>query len=493
MKNPTPQYISLLIWLTILALAAICSFWPENGMRVLGYDLRWPTIAEMLSNETHASSVEDVNPEDSVETVELKTTIEESVKEESVKEVSVKEVSVKEESVKAEPIKEAPVKEESVKLAPVIAEQIHEEPVVVASTEVEVNNRSALARFFESLSMAKEHPMRVVHYGDSQIEEDRITMVLREHLQRLYGGGGVGLIPLHQTIPTRTITQQLTLHGQVQSTSGGPKRYMVYGPRTMRRKDGFYGPMGQAAELTGNERATLTIKPRTNERNSYHYFSRIQLVADYSVLLSSNTDSIFHHGYIDLPDSTTECTIRFKGDGLVYGISLETPTGVSVDNVPMRGSSGAIFTNIDSIQLKRFYAQTNTRLIILQYGGNSLVSLEDRHAVRAAVSALEKQVVYIKRCAPRASILFIGPSDMETMIGGRMQTYPMLPVMDEQLARMASRQNIAYYSMYHAMGGAGSMHKWVEKGWAGRDHIHFTRNGAMHAGEQLWQWLIEQR
>jgi len=37
---------------------------------------------------------------------------------------------------------------------------------------------------------------RIIHYGDSQIEGDRITGYLRNRLQHMYGGSGPGFIPV---------------------------------------------------------------------------------------------------------------------------------------------------------------------------------------------------------------------------------------------------------------------------------------------------------
>ena len=69
------------------------------------------------------------------------------------------------------------------------------------------DTRWYMRRFYQALDSTKMHPVRVVHYGDSQLEEDRMTMTLRRALQGRYGGKGVGLLPLHQTIPMRTVSQ----------------------------------------------------------------------------------------------------------------------------------------------------------------------------------------------------------------------------------------------------------------------------------------------
>ncbi|MFT6964701.1 MAG: hypothetical protein ACJAWV_004443, partial [Flammeovirgaceae bacterium] len=50
--------------------------------------------------------------------------------------------------------------------------------------------------FFHSLQNEIDTSLiRIVHYGDSQIEGDRITEYLRNRLQKRFGGCGVGMIP----------------------------------------------------------------------------------------------------------------------------------------------------------------------------------------------------------------------------------------------------------------------------------------------------------
>ena len=162
-----------------------------------------------------------------------------------------------------------------------------------------------------------------------------------------------------------------------------------------------------------------------------------------------------------------------------------------VDNIPMRGCSGNIFTRLDSTTLRAFYSETNTRLIILQFGGNMIPQTENPATINGYVKTLRQQVRLLRACAPQASILFIGPSDMSTRIDGEMKTYPMVPYLDRMLRKMAHEEQIAYWSMYNAMGGENSMVKWVEIGLAGSDYVHFTRAGANKIGTSLGIWLDE--
>lgn len=343
-----------------------------------------------------------------------------------------------------------------------------------------LNHRPNLTQLMSGADTAQ---VRVVHYGDSQIEEDRITVTLRRHLQALYGGGGVGLVPLHQTIPTRTLRQHVWINDRLQTTSQGPKRYLIYGPKIMRRDTNLYGPMGQVAVLNdslvpGSEHLVWQAEPMAVKPFSEKYFNQIHIWGT-------------HDSIIRVADSTTTYTLTFDGAQDVYGISLETNCGVMVDNIPMRGCSGYIFTSIQQEQLVRYFSVTNTRLIILQFGGNMISHMQSEAGASAYASEMRRHVEYLKRCAPEAALLFIGPSDMLTLQDGEWVSHPMVPVVDSYLHRMADAAGISYWSLYQAMGGEGSMLHWQEIGWTGDDGIHFTRSGADKAAEMLWEWLTQ--
>ena len=457
-----PRHIAYIIWTVIALLGAICVIVPKDGWHIGSFDLRFPTLAEALDMDAEPTPL----PLDTIEQLEPDT---------------------------LSTIRDTIVPLDTTTNHDTVVKEVR--PVTPTAEPIrtqQADTRAHLALFYQALDSAHTMPVRVVHYGDSQIEEDRITNILRERWQKTYGGGGVGLIPLHQTIPTRSISQRLSINGITQKAQGGPKRYIIYGPRSMRLNNNDYGVMGQVAVMdstlvAGSEDILLTIEPMTKQPKTYNYFSRVRLLTDsvsISSPLASSPDNLLH-----LPDSTTRCELRLQGRGKVYGVSLETPTGVIVDNIPMRGCSGNIFTRLDSTTLRAFYSETNTRLIILQFGGNMIPQTENPATINGYVKTLRQQVRLLRACAPQASILFIGPSDMSTRIDGEMKTYPMVPYLDRMLRKMAHEEQIAYWSMYNAMGGENSMVKWVEIGLAGSDYVHFTRSGANKIGKILGAWL----
>ena len=368
-------------------------------------------------------------------------------------------------------IAEFPVFAEQDTIVPVAPKPVIPKVVVDSTTD----SRVFLSAFYASLQEAATRKIRVLHYGDSQIEEDRMTQQIREVLQARYGGKGVGLMPLAQTIPTRTVKQELRMSGRFTMPANGPRRYLVYGPKPTQRTDGLYGVMGQVAMMNdslvkGSEDVTAICKPIVTTA----LYERWKVFADSSVHYSFAGD-----------------TVLLSGKGAVYGLSQESKTGIIVDNVPMRGCLGLVFTKIDSEQLRTFYSEENVKLIILQFGGNAIPSNQNPSTISAIVKGLREQVQYLRACAPEASILFIGPSDMLTQIDGEWQTYPMVPYMDKLLRKMALEESIAYFSLFRWMGGAGSMMRWQEVGLAGSDGVHFMRSGARKAGNAVVNWMLE--
>ena len=488
-----PKHIAYIIWTVIALLGVISSVVPNGGWHIGKWNLRFPTLADVLELQTVDSLQLTI---DTLLLAETDTTI--MITNTTPQTANASETSQQREDIVGKESEIIVRGEAEIKTI-----NTHINNTTPQGTAKKVDTRAYLAAFYAALDSTSSMPVRVVHYGDSQIEEDRITNVLREHWQKQYGGGGIGLIPLHQTIPTRTIRQRLSINNVVQTAQGGPKRYLVYGPRSMRLNNDDYGVMGQVAIMNstlvaGSEDIVINIEPIDHKRKPHNYFNRVRLLTDSISGYIMVQDTILHPAtqsyttvHYTLPDSTTKCEIHLQGKGKVYGISLETPMGVIVDNIPMRGCSGNIFSKIDSTSLSNFYRDTNTRLIILQFGGNMIPQTANPSTISGYVrSTLRQQVRYLRACAPEASILFIGPSDMSTRIDGEMVTYPLVPYMDRLLKKMAEEEQIAYWSMYDAMGGQNSMVKWVEIGWAGSDYVHFTRAGANKVGKMLYDWLM---
>ena len=334
---------------------------------------------------------------------------------------------------------------------------------------------------------------RVMYYGDSQIEMDRISSVLRQKLQELFGGSGPNMVPAVQPVATISVSQQ----------AAGLNRYAVYGDASNQRANhNRYGVMAQFSQVVGGGSMTFI---RSNHSQALDNVKEISTV---SVLLGRNSqnftatlkcgdiatepkvlpanDSVSLITWI-LPENIQRGTISFKGNAEIYGILLDGDPGVAIDNVALRGCSGTIFTRINESIARQSFKLLDTKLIILQFGGNRMPGITTPKSITPYMAELENQINYMKRVAPKATLLFIGPADMGRSYGGKMGTWHGLPELNDSLRAMALRNKVAYWDMFHVMGGEGSMAQWVKHkpALAGPDYIHFTFTGAQEIGSDL--------
>ena len=369
-------------------------------------------------------------------------------------------------------------------------------------------------RFFLHLELAEldSNVVHIIHYGDSQLEEDRISSTLREDLQDEFGGAGPGMMPVIMTVPSQT-----TSH----SSSGALTRYILFGHKDDEADHGRYGPLAQFAKLDGE--ATITIQKRKERKHAFSHvggYKVIRLLTNKNARLKTklNVNRTFVEivGEDDegnpkekrvtkvvdageptvdtysklkvytwkLEDTTSVAKLFMSGYGEIYAISADGSYGVAVDNVAMRGSSGTIFHRMDSELLAESYKAMNAQLIIMEYGGNMVPGTHAGN-IEWTKKIITRQIQAVQKANPDADILFIGPADMARQKDGEWQTYSGLAMTIKALREVALENGAAYWDMHRVMGGNGSMIKWVNKEPAlgFTDHIHFTRRGAAYMGD----------
>ncbi len=374
-----------------------------------------------------------------------------------------------------------------------------------SETELVLNDagRANLHRFFEKLERVsdKRSKIHILHYGDSQIEGDRMTSYIRQRLQNQFGGNGPGLIPAVNVYNTITFKQNY---------SSNFIRYTSFGGKKL--KNGRYGVMGSAARFTPEldstgmasktteEEAWIEISPsksaysRARDYNNVKmYYNNCLKPCGLKVYQNSkliHEDSLKDDGKphsVDLSFQSSVGVLKYVFSSTVsptiMGFSMEGDYGIQVSNIGMRGCSGTIFGSMDQNLLGRMYADLNTELIILQFGGNSIPGLRDSSSVRAYCKKIKGQINTLKRLRPSAAILFIGPSDMSKLKDGVFQTYPLLPYCVSMLKKTVVDLGSGYWDLFEAMGGTNSMPSWVEKGYAGKDYVHFSNRGASIASQ----------
>ncbi|MDL2243357.1 GDSL-type esterase/lipase family protein [Bacteroidales bacterium OttesenSCG-928-J19] len=358
------------------------------------------------------------------------------------------------------------------------------------------NDLGFFAELFDYLEN-EEGMFHILHYGDSQIEGDRITGFFRQKMQEKFGGTGVGLIPAVQIIETPNVSQ---------TASENITRYTISGMHSNRAGHRRYGVLGQVAQVYGNGRISVSSRNWKNTFENVKEFSKIRLYVgmtkDFKVSISSSganisTPIIENHNYLRIYSWEVDKPIKkFKlqtsGSAELYGISLDSHNGVTVDNIPFRGSSGTFYTTIDSACLKPMLKDLNVKLIMMQFGGNTLPYTKTDKAISNYKENMGKQIAYLQKIYPQAKIVLIGPSDMSTKVNGKLQTYPQMESFISGMREAAAKNGAAFWSLYDAMGGENSMISWVEGNptMAAPDYVHFNIKGANRIAELFYESMM---
>lgn len=345
------------------------------------------------------------------------------------------------------------------------------------------------------MEKASNKSIRILHYGDSQIEGDRTTREIRNFFQEKYGGTGTGFQNMTPFVPMAAVAHK---------TDGKWLRMTSFGRQDQRQSDGRYGVTGIAnrfnSRVDGEYDAFINFYPRSYGYKKAREFSKFQLF--HGPLQDSLKISWFINdtlNQIQLMDTLTddsklvvrasepikELRIEFKGASPdFYGISLDGKSGVNVDNISMRGSSGISFTQMDESHFKKELSNHEIALIILQFGGNSVPYFKTKESVKSYGQSFQRQIQLFKRLVPSASILVVGPSDMASKKGLKWLSYPIIREVRNTMMNVAFDERVGYFDLCGFMGGEGSMVEWVNKSppLAGPDHIHFTRRGAKKVG-----------
>ena len=359
--------------------------------------------------------------------------------------------------------------------------------------------------FFDSLfyrldnCVENNEIIHILHYGDSQIEADRITGLIRQKLQENFGGNGPGLIPVIQPIPSVSVAQ---------TASENMERFTIAGTFVNETEHNRYGVLGQTTEIIEN--GTISVATRNNKTtfDNVKDFSKVRVFVsrhspDFSAtLITANNDSITR----SLPDESSQMRtltwdfkkpirrleLYFSGDAEISALALDGNAGVAVDNIPLRGSSGTFFTGIDVNTFLPVLKELNIGLIILQFGGNSIPYIKSTAAIDEYTKGIAKQINHFQTIYPAAKILFIGPSDMSTMENGRLRTYPYLKETVQAIMETALNNGAAFWNLYEVMGGENSMIEWVRNNppWASPDYIHLTEKGAAKIAEMFYESLM---
>lgn len=362
-------------------------------------------------------------------------------------------------------------------------------PVDTLATRDDGMQRFLLA--LQELKSGKRKKVRIAYFGDSMIEGDLITADLRDSLQTFFGGSGVGFVPIASVVSSFRTTIAHTF-----SRNWKDYHYKNSPPANL-----LLGFSGHTFLPDGNSwiKYAPVRKPRLD------HFDEVSVL--YGPSNGSNAITINDKPYplpgagpvnkLALQQDTAHKGITIQYDGTatspLYGVCFESQDGVFVDNYSFRGISGVELSKLSGNLIHQMQQEHPYDLVVLHYGANVLFrpELTDYSWYERP---MRKVMDSLRNVLPATSFLIIGTADKAYKKSDKYVTAPGVAALLKVQNELAEQHGTAYWNLYAAMGGDGSMRHWVEGDTvlANKDYTHFNRQGAAKVGALLYKAIMDE-
>jgi hypothetical protein len=385
----------------------------------------------------------------------------------------------------------------------------------------EVEEGKALDNFFRAMQHEKDSTIvHVAHYGDSQLEGDRMSNLMRDKFHEKFGGSGIGYIPLRDLDPV----------SYYRISSGNWAKYTVFHDRNSDKDFGISGAMFRFCkyavhqsedgtpsdtnktdqdtqkEPTGKYYNNATISLRMGSKYNYnsvsflygksadrcvvHFYNNANGESVMTDTLLPCNDICLHKTHLN---SLLNIKVEFDGDNSpdFYGMYFDSDHGVQVDNYAIRGHSGDGLMLISDDILAKMLKLTNTRLVIFQYGANVVPYVNSDKACEWLCGIYYRLFMKFKRANPNMSILVVGAGDMAKESEGKYSSYTWLPKITAAQKKAALMAGCAYWDLFSMMGGMNSILIWSNKGMAVANG-HFSGKGQKIVANELVEAMMNE-
>ena len=406
-------------------------------------------------------------------------------------------------------------------------------PALADTGPSELVGAQALKPFFQALHDLKDGrrntPVEILQIGDSHTAGDFISSAVRARLQAKFGEAGRGAMP--PGVPFKFYGPR-----QVDVTQSDGWRMEPSFPITPGQHPVFGLSGWRLVSEKPGAKVSLSADPEA-------LFDRIRLCAIVEPgagdLVVVAGDSVNRFALADGPPGPRCATIALAQPEKSFSITAEGPpvtllsfgtwrwrAGVSVSNLGVIGTELFDFAARDDAALKVELKEYDPALILLAYGTN-----EGSHKALDPVAyeqLMRAQIRRLKRLAPGAAILVMGPPDSNTTRpdipedGVHDLNFACAPLTPEELAdypqrvaakdpalarwypapnlkpvreaqrRAAAAEGVAFWDWEARLGGPCTAHRFSRPGvgLVRGDHVHFTNDGGDKVGGLLTDDLM---
>ncbi len=321
------------------------------------------------------------------------------------------------------------------------------------------NEEQGMSLFFDKLShiSTRKYPLRIAIMGDSYFQTDAFSGSLRESLQKRYGGTGIGYISIMPTNkkgyrpPLYHLIKGWTRHS---STQG-------YSDEAIGIDGHFFKPSKGARVFT------YTLKDNYSRIASCKSFSLyfinhapIQLGISINEAEQKIYDIEPSNGLNQLTINATIDSIRWQvltaDSATFYAMSMDDFSGICLDDLSKENATGTYLRHIPDWILDGYNKIRPYDLVILQYG--SLLPANTNLA--SYKKEMNIVIDHLKRNMPNTTFLLISAGSQAIHKKGKTNAVAMKEIVDCQ-QQIAAENGIAFWNLYHVMGGEEAMIKLI--------------------------------
>lgn len=359
--------------------------------------------------------------------------------------------------------------------------------------------QKGLDRFFEAIDAirTKGKSVRVAFFGDSFVEGDILLGDLRDTLQTVWGGNGVGYVPI--TSEVARFKRSLVHRYEKWNTFSIVKNYREKQPFGI---NGFvYRPKPQAfVHYEGADYFHHTS--RWTNVNLFYQADTTSTFVWQTLEGFPHTDSLpASPGKLGIwkwkqaQPGTRAFALRIDqpdSNLILYGATLESGPGFYLDNFSVRGNSGGRLKAIQPELARQFDAIQDYDLIVVQLGLNAVTPKMDNLGWYRA--ELEATFKHLRTCFPKKLFLIISVADRAGKIDGELGTLPAVPAIANMQRELAQEHGFLFYDLFHGMGGPGAMINFADQespALANKDYTHLTHAGGKVMGVLFARIFLE--
>lgn len=363
--------------------------------------------------------------------------------------------------------------------------------------------RPALASFFHALDAIETRGERagVVLFGNSIVASDGVTDVVRERLTRRFGDAGRGLV----------LADRMASYGPRGRTA---RRATGWATANIADAEALPAPIGVTGVVHVSDGPARSVFELDGEAQADVFWVAppgmppLRWRADDDAWHELSGRAGPRMARVTLPRGATRFELATSGVGtVVEGVALERPSrGVVFDVCGVPSADATLWLRADEALFAQQLRARAPRLAVVMLGGNETKRLEWGRATRESTEAgLDALLTRVRDAVPQASCLVVGPLD--AVKGPRddeaepLRARPLLPTVNALERRVAFAHGCAFFDLYAAMGGAGSVRRFDEAGLMHEDLTHPRGRGldvlglllsdALMAAYAEGDWLVD--